>query len=121
MPTLALLFDFIAGSTNIGDGSSTSTFYFDDIKYANVAIGIEDESKNRISIYPNPTADQWVVRNPSVDSYTVRLYDLKGQQLYDAFSAGQTHTIDASQYPAGVYLVKIQSSINEQTVRLIKY
>ena len=51
----------------------------------------------------------------------MRLYDLKGKQLYDAFSTGQTHTIDASHYPAGVYLAKIQSGINEQTVRLIKY
>jgi hypothetical protein len=121
MPTLALLFDFIAGSTNIGDGSSTSTFYFDDIKYANVAIGIEDESKNGMSIYPNPTADQWVVSNLSVDSYTIQLYDLNGQQLYHAKSSGPTHTIDASHYAVGVYLAKIQSGSNEQTVRLIKY
>ena len=121
MPTLALLFDFIAGSTNIGDGSSTSTFYFDDIKYANVAIGIEDESKNGMSIYPNPTADQWVVSNPSLDSYTIQLYDLNGQQLYHALSSGQTHAIDASHYASGVYLAKIQSGSSEQTVRLIKY
>jgi len=121
MPTLALLFDFIAGSSNIGDGSSTSTFYFDDIKYANVAIGIEDESKNGMSIYPNPTADHWVVSYPSVDSYTIQLYDLNGQQLYHALSSSQTHAIDASHYAAGVYLAKIQSGSNEQTVRLIKY
>ena len=74
-----------------------------------------------MSIYPNPTADQWVVSNLSVDSYTIQLYDLNGQQLYHAKSSGPTHTIDASHYAVGVYLAKIQSGSNEQTVRLIKY
>ena len=121
MPSLALLFDFIAGSTNTGDGSSASTFYFDDIKYANVAIGIEDESKEMMSVYPNPTADQWIIRDSNAGTYTIHIYDLKGQQVYQAVSTSQSHTIDASSLSAGVYFAKIQSGNSEQTIRLIKY
>lgn len=121
MPTLALLFDFVAGSSNVGDGSATSTFYFDEIKYANVPlVGIE-ESKELFSVYPNPTSDKWTVRNPSSTGCTIQIFDLKGQQLYQVLTSSQSHTIDATDFAAGIYLAKIQSGANEQTVRLVKH
>jgi len=121
MPTLALLFDFVAGSSNVGDGSATSTFYFDEIKYANVPlVGIE-QSKELFSIYPNPTSDKWTVRNPSSTGCTIQIFDLKGQQLYQVLTSSQSHTIDATDFAAGIYLAKIQSGANEQTVRLVKH
>jgi len=86
MPTLALLFDFVAGSSNVGDGSATSTFYFDEIKYANVPLGGIEESKELFSVYPNPTSDKWTVRNPSSTGCTIQIFDLKGQQLYQVLT-----------------------------------
>lgn len=121
MPTLALLFDFVAGSSNVGDGSATSTFYFDEIKYANVPLGGIEESKELFSVYPNPTSDKWTVRNPSSTGCTIQIFDLKGQQLYQVFTSSQSHTIDATDFAAGIYLAKIQSGANEQTVRLVKH
>jgi len=121
MPTLALLFDFVAGSSNVGDGSATSTFYFDEIKYANVPLGGIKESKELFSVYPNPTSDKWTVRNPSSTGCTIQIFDLKGQQLYQVLTSSQSHTIDATDFAAGIYLAKIQSGANEQTVRLVKH
>ena len=121
MPTLALLFDFVAGSSNVGDGSATSTFYFDEIKYANVPLGGIEESKELFSVYPNPTSDKWTVRNPSSTGCTIQIFDLKGQQLYQVLPSSQSHTIDATDFAAGIYLAKIQSGANEQTVRLVKH
>lgn len=121
MPTLALLFDFVAGSSNVGDGSATSTFYFDEIKYANVPLGGIEESKELFSVYPNPTSDKWTVRNPSSTGCTIQIFDLKGQQLYKVLTSSQSHTIDATDFAAGIYLAKIQSGANEQTVRLVKH
>lgn len=121
MPTLALLFDFVAGSSNVGDGSATSTFYFDEIKYANVPLGGIEESKELFSVYPNPTSDKWTVRNPSSTGCTIQIFDLKGQQLYHVLTSSQSHTIDATDFAAGIYLAKIQSGANEQTVRLVKH
>ena len=121
MPTLALLFDFVAGSSNVGDGSATSTFYFDEIKYANVPLGDIEESKELFSVYPNPTSDKWTVRNPSSTRCTIQIFDLKGQQLYQVLTTSQSHTIDATDFAAGIYLAKIQSGANEQTVRLVKH
>ena len=121
MPTLALLFDFVAGSSNVGDGSATSTFYFDEIKYANVPLGGIEESKELFSVYPNPTSDKWTVRNPSSTGCTIQIFDLKGQQLYQVITSSQSHTIDAKDFAAGIYLAKIQSGANEQTVRLVKH
>jgi hypothetical protein len=121
MPTLALLFDFVAGSSNVGDGSATSTFYFDEIKYANVPLGGIEESKELFSVYPNPTSDKWTVRNSSSTGCTIQIFDLKGQQLYQVLTSSQSHTIDATDFAAGIYLAKIQSGANEQTLRLVKH
>ena len=42
MPTLTFLFDFAAGSTNVGDGSANSTFFFDDVKFAAACVSTTD-------------------------------------------------------------------------------
>ncbi|MDA8581560.1 T9SS type A sorting domain-containing protein, partial [Schleiferiaceae bacterium] len=65
--------------------------------------------------------DKWTVRNPSSTGCTIQIFDLKGQQLYQVLTSSQSHTIDATDFAAGIYLAKIQSGANEQTVRLVKH
>ena len=42
MPTLVFLFDFVAGSSNVCNGSANSTFYFDDVKYAAIPLSTDE-------------------------------------------------------------------------------
>ncbi|MDE0987030.1 MAG: hypothetical protein OSA02_05845, partial [Schleiferiaceae bacterium] len=79
MPTLTLLFDFVAGSSNVGDGSVNSTFYFDDIKYANVPLSIEqNEVLSYFEVYPNPASSQWMISSKTLHVFSAALYDLNG-------------------------------------------
>jgi len=122
MPTLVFLFDFVAGSSSVGNGSANSTFYFDDVKYANVALGTAQiEPLNGFRLFPNPTVDQWTISNSSQSDFNVCLYDLQGKQLRAAQGTGlSTLTINASDLPAGVYALRITSGDQSQMQRLVK-
>lgn len=122
MPTLTLLFDFVAGSSNLGDGSVNSTFYFDDIKYANVPLSIEqNEVLSSFDVYPNPASSQWMISSKTLNVFSAALYDLNGQLLgnFDAQGSDKI-AIDASAYSSGTYLAKISSSLGDHFVRLVK-
>ena len=122
MPTLTLLFDFVAGSSNVGDGSANSTFYFDDIKYANVPLSIEqNEVLSYFEVYPNPASAQWMISSKTLNVNSAALYDLNGQLLgtYDAQGSDKI-AIDASEYSSGTYLAKISSNLGDYFVRLVK-
>ena len=122
MPTLTLLFDFVAGSSNVGDGSANSTFYFDDIKYANMPFSIEqNEVLSSFDVYPNPASAQWTISSKTLNAFSAALYDLNGQLLgnFDAQGSDKI-AIDASPYSSGTYLAKISSSLGDHFVRLVK-
>ena len=122
LPTLALMFDFVAGSANVGDGTIASTFYFDDIKYANVPLSIEENDRaTAFIVRPNPSSDYWLVSNTTGLSFNAEVYDVKGQ-LVGHFESNQglEVTIDASIYASGVYYAKVTSATGSETIRLIK-
>ena len=122
MPSLAFLFDFTAGSTNVGDGSSTSTFYFDEIKYANVPLGInEDNSLSKVSAYPNPTTENWVLSCSKGDLTEVEIVSMDGRLLDRIHvQASQKIQVDASRYPSGTYIAKLHTSRSLEILKLMK-
>lgn len=119
MPTLTLLFDFTAGSTNVGDGSANSTFYFDEIKYANVPLSLQEHEVVELKAYPNPTVDQWMITNSFGASMTIQLFDARGT-LIRAHTSESNLTIDARTLASGLYTAKVQLAGSEQLIRLIK-
>jgi hypothetical protein len=121
MPTLTFLFDFTAGSTNVGDGSAASTFYFDDVKYSTVPLSTPELALSSFSVYPNPASDQWLISNAEVASFEVSILDLNGK-LLDQFQGSNSKVlIDASAYAAGTYLAKITSGQGSQFLKLTKF
>ena len=119
MPTLTLLFDFTAGSTNVGDGSANSTFYFDEIKYANVPLNFQENNIAELKVYPNPTVDHWMISNPAGSTMHIQLYDSHGS-LLRSHSSQSSLVIDASTFASGLYLAKVKVDGTEQFIRLIK-
>ena len=122
MPTLVFLFDFVAGSSNVGNGSANSTFYFDDVKYAAIPLSTDELSlMNALRVTPNPTSDLWTISNSNQSDFSVLLFDLQGKQLLAAQSQGQSAlTINASDLPAGIYALRITSGDQSQMQRLVK-
>ena len=123
MPSLAFLFDFSAGSTNVGDGTATSTFYFDEIKFANVPLGSEALGELApIKIYPNPTTDHWNLSFANGEILHAEIINIEGRVLEIFKGNGEsTLGINASKYPNGIYTAKITTSRGQEVVRLVKY
>ena len=122
MNVLAFMFDFVAGSSNVGDGSAGSTFYFDEVKYANVPLyTTEHNASMNYELYPNPTENQWTLRNTSGEMLYGYIFNSSGQ-LYETldFNDQEIISIDASKYPSGTYVLKITYTSREETLKLFK-
>ena len=99
-----------------------ATFYFDDIKYANMPFSIEqNEVLSSFDVYPNPASAQWTISSKTLNAFSAALYDLNGQLLgnFDAQGSDKI-AIDASPYSSGTYFAKISSSLGDHFVRLVK-
>lgn len=119
MPTLTFLFDFVAGSTNVGDGSANSTFYFDEVKYAAIPLSSDEHSlKNAIRVTPNPTTDRWTFHGGS--AVRVELLDLYGR-LLAAAEGNHEVQVDAAALPAGIYIARVRSDHQTETLRVAKH
>jgi hypothetical protein len=122
MNVLAFMFDFVAGSSNVGDGSAGSTFYFDEVKYANVPLGSDEGLElATISVYPNPSSGRWTLSNPALTITKVLLFSIDGKLLEEVEPKGDgVVVIDASLYPAGLYLAKVITTTGEEVLKLYK-
>jgi hypothetical protein len=119
---LAFLFDFTAGSTNVGNGGASSTFYFDEVKFANVALSSETPSEtSSFGVFPNPSEGDWTISSPEGQTFHVLLYDLHGRLLLDLTSSdSQPLRIDSRPFSSGVYVARIRSALGIQELKLIK-
>ena len=72
---------------------------------------------DEVNVYPNPLITNTLYVdlpvNGEIDAYTVTVYSMTGQVLYnrscDDITYGMTHEIDMIKYGRGMYFVKIQS------------
>ena len=115
-----MLFMFNFG--NIGNGE---VYYFDDIQLGdgtNPGLSIEaNEPLQNISVFPNPTADSWTITNDTNAEFTVQIRDVQGKLLGNVNSNMQPCiSIDAADFPAGVYFLKITSENQTRTIKLVK-
>jgi len=72
-----------------------------------------------IVAYPNPASDQLVVEN--LDGGEISVLNLNGTVMTKQLVAGSKATIDVTNLPAGVYILKTVSSTNTVTIKFTKY
>ena len=73
-----------------------------------------------LQLYPNPAQHQarLVVTTAAARS-TVAVFDLRGQLLFQAAFGGTQYQLDTSAWPAGTYLVRVQSGQQTTVQRLV--
>ena len=93
------------------------TFYID---YNEVKVSQSDTYfSDHIEIFPNPADEIVNIRNITGRS-TIVIVDLAGKTVYSTLTSGQSETIDISDFPKGVYFVKIQSGDSVHACKIIK-
>ena len=129
-----LVFDF-SGVTNanqnklviipdngtLGDGSATSTFYFDDIIQAapDTTAGVEDNNTLNVSLYPNPTSSSLHLSAPNRIK-SVAIYNLLGKEVISLKINKNSESIDVSNLASGIYIIKYSIDNAFSTAKFIK-
>jgi photosystem II stability/assembly factor-like uncharacterized protein len=93
-----------------------------DILITNQAItAIEDAWMSKISIYPNPFKTEITIISPSGIPH-VRLLDIYGREVGNAFPTNENLRILSEQIPPGVYLLELTDNNNRHAIKkMIKY
>ena len=72
---------------------------------------------DEVSLYPNPANDIIHIDTPRNDISKILFYDITGKIVLET---NATNTLDISYFDAGIYIVKINTNTNQQTLKLVK-
>ena len=84
-------------------------------------VGIEEQYVTNYKIYPNPTNDIINIKVNNINDNTIyQLTTIEGKQLIIGKIVDNTTEINLSNYPKGIYLLKIHSEVNTSLHKVIK-
>jgi len=93
------------------------------VKASGNGVGIQDNkvsAEEVVTLYPNPTYNDFKVSANDVEINSVEVYGLQGQLVKSQVVSGNEATIGISQIPAGVYLVKVYTTNGVAVQKLVK-
>jgi len=70
-----------------------------------VITNIENESANNITIYPNPTTGKITVKGNNIQA--IEINSINGQNIKSIYNKNNFSDIDLTDYPKGIYIIKI--------------
>jgi hypothetical protein len=111
---IVVFFEFIDGV--MGDGS---VYYYDDIRTADQVLGTTEFDTNSISTFPNPVTNNWNIQ--SVDEIkSIAVYNILGKQVAFETPGALDHSVDMSNYAAGIYMATVSTTAGSKTIKVIK-
>lgn len=91
------------------------------MKYDSALIGIDELYKSGLSIYPNPAIDKITIETSTVSSSSqLSILNLSGQQLIVNQIKKPKTQIDISNFPGGVYFVRLTGDRTVSMGKIIK-
>lgn len=83
-----------------------------------VCTGINEENKDAISVYPNPSNGLFTINMNTTSKSIIEVYNVIGEVVYTSQVTGTTATVDLSSLEAGVYSLKVTAN-NTNVVKSI--
>jgi|GEM_PF-3417998 len=97
-----------------GDPNSLGDVYLEDCSCSGV-VGIEEEVKTTITIYPNPT--EGLIQIQTIETVLgVQIYDLAGRLVFES----NNKTFNISSLPVGIYTLRIRTENGLTITRVSK-
>lgn len=99
-----------------GDSEFSASY----ISQSDLVLGIDDlDSSTKVSIYPNPSNDYFVLKNQLNHRFSAHLYDVKGLLVksFDVFDG--ENSINVKDLNSGIYLLKFQSNFKNYIKKLV--
>jgi endoglucanase Acf2 len=110
-----LVFMFDIGNT--GDGSATSTFYFDDVQQE-ATLAVEDFSTATLVTYPNPVTDVLYINSNTIHLTKVEIFSLLGKKVKEVTT--DFNAIPVNELSNGIYFIKVYSKNTQITKKIVK-
>ena len=82
--------------------------------------GINENTINNISIYPNPTNDNLTIETNSTTEQRLEILNLMGQTVYTSYINNKKTTINTSAFANGVYILKLYTDKETVVRKFIK-
>jgi pectin methylesterase-like acyl-CoA thioesterase len=110
------------GSYKVRAANSMGGLGLDSNQVVVTTLGVNQNEIQGVKVYPNPVVNnQFFVSVPSqVENATMELYGLDGKQLLKKEVKNAVEEVNVSGMTPGVYLLKINSSNGNQTVKIVK-
>ena len=115
-----LCFADLDGDTD--DDIMLHDYYGDYLFYQNNSgFGVGENLLTGITVYPNPAHNKLTVDLTSaLPDLEIEILDLTGRTVYRQMAeTTRRHTVDVSDLPRGIYMVKLQSEDRQMTERLV--
>lgn len=100
-----------------GDGSFDSALFLE--AFSMMTVGLKDDLESNLQFSPNPVKDFLTIES-NTENLTIEILDLNGKNLLTKDLSGLSVSLDLSSFQSGTYLVKICSSTNKLTKKIIK-
>lgn len=84
---------------------------------SNGVLGVENNSFENISIYPNPATS--VISLKNAGNSDIQVYDILGKLIFSQNDISMDHEINVSNFGTGTYFIKIAKDNNVTTKRLV--
>lgn len=118
--TIQLRWEFGSDGCNGKDG-----WYIDDIMIYKCSQVLSNDdfnlSTNNVHISPNPSKGTFNIRMQNASNYQYNVYDIRGQSILNRQNTknNDTFKVDLNKYSKGIYFIKIYSSTESITKKLI--
>jgi hypothetical protein len=109
--------------TNIFAGTDCGGVWKRPINEMNV--GISESNKNNVhyKIYPNPNTGKFKIEIPpeSTNKINVEIYSLLGEKIFEKSDLNQpgSNEIDISEFPKGIYFVKVRDGEKSYSQKVV--
>ncbi|MCS3871327.1 hypothetical protein J3D55_004243 [Chryseobacterium ginsenosidimutans] len=89
-------------------------------EFTNLVLAVNDvAAKNKLNYYPNPVVDFITINNDS-KIRNVEVYNMSGQRLINETVNAEKGSVDMRKVPTGVYILKVNSEKDSQSLKIIK-
>jgi hypothetical protein len=111
---------FLFVGANSNDVANNSGWIF-----SNCVTGMEETNAGMLSLYPNPTSDQFTIYPEYSGRFTIseiEIYNMLGENIFSQKPAANSQqlTVNVSEFNPGIYFVKVKSEQQEYVARFIK-
>ena len=96
------------------------TYYFDDVQFGEFVSNIDDFKQHKITVFPNPTNDQWTINAEKSTINLIEVFDAQGKLIFTEQVNSQIYLFNASNFADGIYFSKISTNNNTSLIKLLK-